>query len=46
MLQIDCTFVGLQKNVIVLLGQSKTGKSTLSNILAARPMVGKDNGYG
>lgn len=46
MLQIDCTFVGLKNNVIVLLGQSKTGKSTLSNILAAKSMIGKDNGYG
>lgn len=46
MLQIDCTFVGLKKNVVVLCGSSRTGKSTLSNILAAKPLIGKDNNYG
>ena len=46
MLQIDCTFNNLKENVIVLAGQSKSGKSTLSNILAAKAMIGKDNGYG
>lgn len=46
MLQIDCTFVGLKKKVIVLVGNSRTGKSTLSNILAAKPMIGVDNGFG
>ena len=46
MLQTDCTFIGLKRNVIVLCGRSKTGKSTIANIIAAKPLIGKDNGYG
>ena len=45
MLQIDCTFIGLKKNVIVLAGSSRSGKSTLSNIIAAKSLIGVDQ-YG
>lgn len=41
MLQTDCTFVGLRQNVNVLVGNSKTGKTTVASHLAAIPLIGK-----